>query len=78
MRLQLTRSTLNKAAKRPCDWETAVMSVDFAYGGRYSSIEQLTAEIGNHFNNDTLSLTVVEPKLSKHSGRYGHKRTVPR
>ncbi|NEP13047.1 MAG: hypothetical protein F6K14_23150 [Symploca sp. SIO2C1] len=77
MSLHLTLSTLSKVAERPWDWQKAAMSVDFLYEGRSGSIGELTAEIGNHFSNDIQSLTVVEPKLSKHSGRYRYKRTVP-
>ncbi len=77
MSLHLTLSTLSNAAERPWDWQTAAMPVDFLYGGRSSSIGELTAEIGNHFSNDIQSLSVVEPKLSKHSGRYRQKLAVP-
>ena len=77
MYLHLTLSTSSKAADRPWNWQTAAMSVDFLYGGRCGSIEQLIAEIGNHFNNDAQSLTIVEPKLGKRSGRYRQKLTVP-
>jgi len=77
MRLHLTRSTLNTADNRPRNWGAAAMLVDFVYRGGSGSIEQLTAEIGNHFNNDAPSLTIVEPKLTKRSGRYKHKSAVP-
>ncbi|HEY9612201.1 MAG TPA: hypothetical protein V6C93_22780 [Allocoleopsis sp.] len=86
MSLHLSISTPcpNAAALR--GWHLAASRVDFWYEGRYSSIEEHTAEIGNQFNKDAGNFLGVDseagrnsvfPQRDTSSGRYRRRSAVP-
>ncbi|MBD2013551.1 hypothetical protein H6F96_05965 [Microcoleus sp. FACHB-53] len=86
MSLHISLSTLCPDAAALRGWHSVTSRVDFWYEGRYSSIEEHKAEIGNQFNKDAGNFLGVDSKAGRNSvfpqrdtsrGRYRRTNAVP-
>ncbi|NEQ22386.1 MAG: hypothetical protein F6K28_25005 [Microcoleus sp. SIO2G3] len=77
MSLHLSHSTPCPESASRRGWQSAGMSVEFLFEGRYGSSAQRTEKIEDQFNKDARNLGAFDGQIDKRSGRYRHKIALP-